>query len=425
MKKKFLALTLIFVLAFSLFMACKPIDDKKDSETESAPIVDTSIEDSVQEPEVLCPACGSTTETHAQCEYCGEYLCQGDHSECKPEPHYGLPELEMGYYMKDADVLDDGENRVLLYVTNGEQAEEDNVVATRTATYVEEKGWLYGEESIALVGEAGAWDEFIGSAALVKGEFEYGDVEYSWLMAYCATPNANDTQYEIGLAVATEIGGTWVKVGDRALIEFDEAVYGAGCVGCYAPSLVNLNGESAIRIYYTYADIYGHFAQFIDINASDLDALYTDAAKNDVNLMSGTCHVPTNGNLSGGDAELMFPNGDFAHCNGKVIAVKDYSPTGALTPSYAQKIELGYIAEAELYTAEIGYGWVSYKLWDFADTPDMAYERLYGACVVTNAYGHVAEEGALEIIYNVCDLEMDNEYWMFSQHLVTLVYERV
>ena len=121
----------------------------------------------------------------------------------------------------------------------------------------------------------------------------------------------------------------------------------------------------------------------------------------------------------------MFPNGDFAHCNGKVIAVKDYSPSGALTPSYAEKIELGYIAEAELYTAEIGYGWVSYKLWDFADTPDMAYERLYGACVVTNAYGHVAEEGALEIIYNVCDLEMDNEYWMFSQHLVTLVYERV
>ena len=61
---------------------------------------------------------------------------------------------EVGRYIKDADVIDDGETRILLYTTNGESGEDDNVIAIRTASYVEEKGWLYGDESIAVVGDA-------------------------------------------------------------------------------------------------------------------------------------------------------------------------------------------------------------------------------------------------------------------------------
>ena len=33
---------------------------------------------------VLCSACGSTEEAHAVCEYCGNHVCVGDHSDCKP-----------------------------------------------------------------------------------------------------------------------------------------------------------------------------------------------------------------------------------------------------------------------------------------------------------------------------------------------------
>lgn len=337
------------------------------------------------------------------------------------EAVYGLPVAETGYYIKDADVIDDGDVRILLYTTNGESAEDYNVIATRTATYVEEKGWLYSDEAIALEGGEGKWDEYIGSASIVKGEFKYGEVDYTYLMAYCATEKTNDMQYEIGLAVATEIGGTWVKVGDRALIEYDAAVYG-NCVGYYAPSLVNLDGKNAVRIYFTYADIYGHFAQFVDINASDLDALYSDAAKTDVTLLSGVNQLPTNGQFSGGDAALMFPNADFAHCGNSVYAVKDYSPSAATTPNYAERIELGYIAEKELYTVEIGDGWKSLKLWDMYDTPEAAYERLYSACIVSNAYGFITDTDSIEIIYNVCEIAMDNADWMFTQNLISITY---
>lgn len=393
MKKfRLLSIALIAVLLLGLVVGCEPAT----SEVTSNP-TESSIVDSVEPG----PGPGPGPE---------------------PEPTYGLPVAELGYYIKDADVIDDGETRILLYSTNGESAEDYNVIATRTATMVEGKGWLYGEQAVAIEGGEGAWDEYIGSASIVKGAFEYGDVNYAYLMAYCATNKANDTQYEIGLAVATEIGGTWVKVGDRAIIEYNEVVYGASGVGCYAPSLVNLDKQSAVRIYYTYADIYGHFAQFIDINASDLDVLYTDAAKTDVNLISGTNHMPTNGGLHGGDIALMFPNADFAHANGSVYMVKDYSPAAATTPAYAERFELGYIAEQELYTITDGKGWTSLRLYDMFDSPEGMYERLYSACVVSDAYGHIASTENIEIIYNVCELAMDNEDWMFTQNLVSIIY---
>lgn len=338
-----------------------------------------------------------------------------------PEVHYGLPVAATGYYIKDADIIGDDSSRVLLYTTNGESAEEDNVLAIRSATK-EADGWLYGDETIAVTGTVDAWDEFIGSGSIVKGSFSYGNESYQWLIAYSATTKANESQNEIGLAVAKEVGGEWTKVSSAPLIAFDETVYGTGSAGCYAPSLVNLNGESKIRIYYTYADAYGHFAQFVDIDASNLDKLYTEEAKKDVNLISGTVQLPTNGNLSGGDAALMFPNADFAHdaTTGTVYAVKDYSPSAATTPNYAEKIELGWIAEAEFYTAEVLAGWKSLRIWDFSDTPDMAYERLYSAAIVSDYYGKVNGATALEVVYNVCEIEIVEENWMFTQNLVSV-----
>ena len=138
-------------------------------------------------------------------------------------------------------------------------------------------------------------------------------------------------------------------------------------------------------------------------------------------MISGTNQLPTNGNLSGGDAALMFPNADIAHdaTNGKVYAVKDYSPSAALAPAYAEKIELGVIDEAEFYTADLLNGWASIRLWDMFDTPDALWERLYSATIVTDAYGHVDGATEFEIIYNVCEIAMDNADWMFTQNLLT------
>lgn len=126
-----------------------------------------------------------------------------------PSVVYGLPEGGTGRYISNSDVLDDGDTRYLVCTTNETQAEEDNVIAVYKAKYEagEGKGWAYGEQKIVLRGEEGKWDEYIGSASIVKGTFAKEDKNYSWLMAYCATSAANDTQYSIGLAAAASPDG--------------------------------------------------------------------------------------------------------------------------------------------------------------------------------------------------------------------------
>ena len=132
-----------------------------------------------------------------------------------PEIVYGLPVAATGHYIKDADVLDDGNTRYLVYTTNEESGENDNVIAVRSGKLDAQKGWAYGDEKIVLRGSAGAWDANIGSASIVKGNFAYNGADYDWLMAYCATKQTNDTQQQIGLAVANDPCGTWTKVGNK------------------------------------------------------------------------------------------------------------------------------------------------------------------------------------------------------------------
>lgn len=332
---------------------------------------------------------------------------------------YGLPQAAVGHYIKDADIFDDGETRYIVYTTNGESGEEDNAIGVRSAAYGEEKkDWAYGDETIVLEGEENKWDAYIGSASVVKGAYRLNGVSYNWLMAYCATDKTNDTHYQIGFALAQDIAGTWTKAASMPFIAFDGTIYGSSSVGCYAPSLINLNKESKIRVFYTYADTYGHFARFVDIDAADVGAIYSEEAKTDVDLVSGTVQVPTNGNLSGGDAAMMFPNSDFAYDaeKDKFFAVKDYSPSAALNPNYAERIEIASIAEEELYTAEILDGWKSIKVWTMLDTEEQ-YERIYSGCIVSDAYGQVNGEDCLEVVYNHCEIEADNANWMFTQNL--------
>ena len=313
--------------------------------------------------------------------------------------------------MTNADLVQENDTtRYLVYTTNETAADNYNRIAIRKGVKTDD-GWVYGEESVAVEGgDDNAWDTYIGSASIVKGTFAKGEETYNWLIAYCATNDAEDRAFQIGIAVAKDPMGTWTKL-DAPVITFDKNTYGATSMGCYAPSVVNYNKESGIRIFYTYADTYGHFAYLWDANLADLTKIDGQKAM-----------LPTNGNLSGGDAELMFPNADFAYdeTNKKFVAVKDYSPSAGTKPNYADRFELAEIAENELYTIEIGKGWTSLQLWDTIDL-DNGYERAYSACIVSDAYGHLLA-GDIELVYNVCDTAEANADYLYSQKLMTVTY---
>lgn len=342
---------------------------------------------------------------------------------CKPKPDPDpekdppQPPAAKACYVKDADVITDGEMRYVIYTTNETSGETDSVIAVRKGTYADGEGWKMGDEKIVLRGgEAGAWDENLASASLVKGTFTFENASYSYLMAYCATKETNDKNYSIGLAVATAPDGEWKKIADTPIVAYDSSLYGK-FAGCYAPSLVNLDKASKIRLFYTYADSFGHFAKFVDFNASNLSAI-------DV---SGEVQCPNNGSIASGDAVALFPNADFAYDGTakKFYAVKDYSPAATTKPAYAERIQLLAIAEGELYTAEVGDGWQGLRTWDSTDTQNGDWERLYSACIVSDAYGQIDGGKSLEIVYTVCELEADNDDWEFTQKLQFFTYASV
>ena len=319
----------------------------------------------------------------------------------------GIPAPAEGFYMRDPDVLQAGNKRYLLYTTNKTKAEDDAVLAIRVGELNEDLDWVYGDETIVVTPSTDGWDQYISSGSLVKGTFAYNEETYSYMIAYAATESDSNVCNEIGIAVSKEVTGPYVKVGTEALIKYDAEVYGANMVGNYAPSLLNYNKGSLIRIYYTYADAYGHFAYFFDADMSDL------------NHISGAKAMITNeGNIQGGDAVTMFPNADFLYDAGNkmVICVKDYSPTPAFKPSVANEFEILHIAEAELYTTDKGEGWVSEEYYDYLDL-DNGYDRCYSCALVSDEYGHLAE-GVAEVVYTVC--EEGNNY-LFTQKLMTWV----
>lgn len=324
---------------------------------------------------------------------------------------YTAPQQEVSdKYVSNADVIQDGADRYMVYTTNKTAGERDSVIAIKKAAK-QGASYVYGEEKIAIEGSSEGWDKYIGSASIVKGTFEMGGENYGYLMAYCASANANESKMQIGLAVAKDPMSAWTKVGTAPVVAFTHT---ESMAGCYAPSLVNYNKTSGIRLYYTYADQYGHFARFFDADLSDLDNI--DGQTNSM--------LPTNGNLASGDDTPMFPNADWAYnATDKVfVAVKDVSPSAAIAPNYAYRFELTQIAEDDLYAAEtIGHnGWQSMQVWTSSqlDVGDFAYS----ACIVSDAYGHVIDMDSIEIVYNVCQSKADTSDYYFTQELKEVVY---
>jgi len=355
----------------------------------------------------------------------GETYSDSEYSEAQtytyvePEPQVviGIPEPAGGRYMRDADVIQDGDIRYVIYTTNATKGEDDNVIAIIKGEKNAEGEWIYGEEKIILAaGQQDAWDTYLGSASLVKGSFALGEETYSWLLVYQGTDIAEGTANQIGLAAAKEADGEYVRIGDAPVITYDRDVYGSTMNGCYAPSAINYNKKAGIRVFYTYADKYGHFSFFWDADLSDLAHINGESAMG-VNA----------GNLHSGDAALMFPNADMVYDaeSGVFYAVKDYSPSAATRPSYAEALELANIVEDELYTTDLGKGWVSLAYWDTSDLFGLVsdYERAYSASIVSDAYGHMLSQSTIEIVYNTCKTYAvaGNDY-IFTQKLVTVTY---
>jgi len=332
-----------------------------------------------------------------------------ENSEYSDPKTYVKPIVRDTFYERDADIIQEGEYRYQIFTTNKTNADTDSVIAIRRGTK-EGADWTYGNYIVAVEGSEAGWDRFIGTASVVKGAFTKNGETYNYLMAYCASSKTTETANQIGFAVAKEIMGEWTKLGTEPIFTFDQSL--ASVNGCYAPSLVNPSKQGAVRLFYTYADAFGHFARFADIDMTDLDNIEID--QNNMLPFEGSS-----------DSDGMFPNSDWAYdaTNGKYYVAKDISPAPEGTSHYANEFEIVSIDEDELYTTDQGNGYSKVVSYDYEKLSLNQTDRMHSASIVTDEYGCISSVSVIEINYSFCSAQAGNTTdYLFTQRLRDVTY---
>lgn len=309
-----------------------------------------------------------------------------------------------GFYYEEASVVEEDDRVIVSYTTNRTQNEADSVIAVRTATKTP-SGWDFSEEStIAITPSENGWDKYnIGGSDLVAGKFNYEDTEYKYLMAYHANAIIVRKRLQVGLAVSNDLIN-WKKVGDEAFVAYDYEVYG-DTDGVCMPSLVNLNGEGNVLLFYSYASSRISESRFIEAKFSSLDSPVT----------SGSISVAHEGLPLDGLEWATVINADFAYNSetSEIYLVKDGMVFATQNAKKATLIETAKIPLADLYKQDAKWTNIASVMGLEAG----GYTRMHSAALVADEYGHIGTEVSVVFTSSVAANDIDDTTYLFKSGL--------
>lgn len=307
-------------------------------------------------------------------------------------------EEEFGYYNYSPSIIQlDASTRLVYYVSNETKNVSGDVLYFRKGT-LQNNAYVYGERQVALRPSENGWDKIrVTSPDVIKGEFTYNTVKYSYLMAYSGNAIESGKQYQVGLAVSLLPEGPWIKVGTEPVVKYDPVVYGS-TFGAGNPSLVSFNKLGQARLFVTYADEYLTGTRVYDLDLSNL---------NDIKGLEAHRYVSVQG-LEEKDMGLlpMLHNADFATSSdgSQLFVVRDQNPLATINPTVATSIQIAQ-ADTKILN-EIEHDWTvlqtisDFETVDEEDLNSLGWPRIYSATIVTDAYGHIASTTEFSIGYS-------------------------
>lgn len=306
----------------------------------------------------------------------------------------------IGYNTKDAAVIQDGEERYVVYASN-ETAQGKQVFAARKATLVDGK-WQYGAKNIVLRGNESSWDKNIYNPSIIKGNFSYQGTTYNYLMAYNGNANG-DVNNHIGLAVTNDVLSEWVRVGSRPILEnpeIYEASYGYG-----SPSLVSYDRGGKGYMFYAVGETQVSFEAVKTYDFSNLD--------NPV-LEDGYTSLPVNGITDKVEGFPVIMNAGFALSNdgNSIYMVRDRLPQSASKPNQTTEVEIAHASKNILN--DLSLSWTAsdnitgMKTMDLEDESSLGWDEIYSGEFVTDAYGKLLPGEKAEVIYSTYDEEANS-----------------
>lgn len=323
--------------------------------------------------------------------------------------------------------------RHIYYCTNTKARDVTDSIGYRTAEFID-GAWRYSGETIVLehtkywVG----WDTVhVCDPDVIKGIFAYKGETYFYLMAYLGCTTTNNQNNEIGLAVAREPGGPFIKVDEiNPIVSFvrDTSTPQRNALfqwGVGQAALISIDKAGQVLLLYTNGRVDGTYLMCERWDFSNLDQPR--------HLGDDWRSQVTNAGLLGRDrgySSLSNADAVYDAASGSVYLVADGWPCyieGVDEPGEPTFINstvrvLRYtpaVTPEELSTLTFARGaWEQVALITSADT---GFPRNHNPGLVHDPYGWALSPDTLDVLYSVSEvMQPSNSLWTYRIHRITV-----
>lgn len=306
------------------------------------------------------------------------------------------------------------------YCTNRDSGVMMDYIGYRKGIQQEDGKWLFSDEEIVLSPTSETWDaRHTCDPSVIKGEFNYHDVKYYYLMAYLGCTSEDYQKNETGFALSVTPYGPWVKIDeinpivpwyDDGNIEVEEAKYqsykGTSTIywGTGMPSLVSIDGKGRFLLFYQ-STLRGTGIKEIDLtNAAEPIVKYTSSltSKNIVNSQSQNCRI--------GIPDFAY---DPVNKRFYVTSVTnernpaDVTLTRVNSHSFVAYLE--NIESMEDLATLLNGGTYSWKIVGYIGPNETGWERNHNPGIVKDCYGRIPDANKIQVIVSTGHNSWANE----------------
>lgn len=311
-------------------------------------------------------------------------------------------DLSKNFYNYCPSVMMEGSDTMhIWYCANEISSNVTDYVAYRKGTLNDSGKWTFGERQLVLgPGASGTWDSrHTCDPSVVKGVFGWNGETYSYLMSYLGCKTSDCTKNEVGIAVAKNPEGPYVKVDTiNPIANFYTADdYKSNGWGYGQPSVISVDKQGKILLFYTV----GSGETYVRVEEWDLSNL---AAPQKLRTKAVSKMGTTGG----------FNNADFAYDPGlqRLYCIKEDTPyptdggvnwiSGSNTVCY---VDLG---DAGLETLFGEYMW---SVLGTVNKTATGFDRNHNSGLMTDEYGRLLNSFKIPVVYTMSDLASAYPGW--------------
>ncbi|MFT4146770.1 MAG: hypothetical protein QM644_20190 [Mobilitalea sp.] len=235
-----------------------------------------------------------------------------------------------------------------------------------------EKGWEWKDPVLAIEPSASGWDSIhVCDPDVKQGEFTYRNHTYQFIMFYLGSDRSNNNHNQIGVALADNLEGPWVKWEQNPLVEYGFAnFWGKG-----QPSAISLDKKGEMLLFYSSGDNNGTRMLYRVLDLSDLD----------VPVIGEEQLLSTEGLTESDGSQVILHNGALAYeeKTDRFYLIRPRHPFEATTPDYiSSQLQVAYTPAATIWS---GAG--SWTIDGHITSEETKKARNHNSCFLTNSFG--------------------------------------